>query len=132
MISSTRPFLPSDAGRGVTGTNIAAGSTIASVQSKTEATLSAPATGSCARGALTIERRRDVDVQADYRATAREIAEAMDCAFLDLYESWAALAGAGSDAATAFGLMADSLHPSQLGHDEIAACVGRIVLAAGD
>ena len=52
--------------------------------------------------------------------------------FLDLYESWAALAGAGSNAATAFGLMADSLHPSQFGHDEIAACVGRIVLAAGD
>ena len=65
-------------------------------------------------------------------ATAREIAEAMDCAFLDLYESWAALCGAGCDAATAFGLMADSLHPSQLGHDEIAARVRQIVLGTGD
>jgi hypothetical protein len=120
--SSTASFLSSDVRWPVSGTNIAAGTTIASVESAELASLSSPATGSCTGGELVIGGR-DASSQAEHRAIAEEVAETMDCAYLDLFCAWASIAGPGWDSANAFGLMHDRLHPSQLGHDSIATRV---------
>ena len=66
---------------------------------------------------------RDVELQARYRTLDRDIAETTGCAYLDLFTAWAELTGGGWDAADAFGLMHDRFHPSQRGHDDIAAHV---------
>jgi lysophospholipase L1-like esterase len=67
--------------------------------------------------------RRDTVMQARYRAATRRVAEERRCALIDLYDAWAAVAGSGWEAASAFGLMNDDLHPSQAGHDDIFARV---------
>jgi lysophospholipase L1-like esterase len=82
--------------------------------------MSQPATGSAERGQLHIGSPREPDVQAAYRAVAKQVAAETGCAFLDLHEAWIEMAGAGWEAAYAHGLMADTMHPSQRGHDEIA------------
>jgi lysophospholipase L1-like esterase len=112
----------------VSGASIPAGTAIASVQSTEVATLTTAATGTSAAGELAIEGRRDAEIQAAYRAITRELAATRGCAFVDLYEAWSATVGPGWDAAYAAGLMVDGLHPSQLGHDDIAA---RVMQALG-
>ena len=74
---------------------------------------------------------RDPEMQARYRAVTREVAASHGCALLDLYDEWASLAGAGWAAADAHGLMYDRLHPSQAGHDDIAARVLALVGPSG-
>jgi lysophospholipase L1-like esterase len=73
-----------------------------------------------------IPQRSAVD-QAAYRSVTESVAQAMDCAYLDLYAAWSDLAGAGWDAAYAHGLMADELHPSPRGHDDIAVRVEAVL-----
>jgi lysophospholipase L1-like esterase len=75
--------------------------------------------------------RRDPRMQTRYRAVTREVAATYGCALLDLYEEWGALAGVGFEAANAHGLMHDGLHPSQAGHDDIAARVAAILGVVG-
>jgi lysophospholipase L1-like esterase len=132
VTSATASFVPTDIGWGVTGADIPVEARIASVQSPDRATLSAAATASCTGGVLTIGRGRDSSVQAEYRAIAKQVAEANDCAVLDLFEAWSAMVGAGWDAANAAGLMHDRLHPSQLGHDDIARRIRRVLAAGPD
>ncbi|MDQ1454609.1 MAG: hypothetical protein QOH28_229 [Actinomycetota bacterium] len=123
VTSPSALFLASDSRAGIRGTNIRDGSRIASVRSRQVATMTAAATGSCATGALTIEGPRDSTTQAEYRAETRHVAAGMGCALIDLYEAWAQTAGTGWDACYAAGLMDDGLHPTQLGHDDIASRV---------
>jgi hypothetical protein len=128
VTSASAIFLASDSGTRVSGASIPAGTAIASVQSTEVATLTTAATGTSAAGELAIEGRRDAEIQAAYRAITRELAATRGCAFVDLYEAWSATVGPGWDAAYAAGLMVDGLHPSQLGHDDIAA---RVMQALG-
>jgi hypothetical protein len=123
VTSASAVFLASDSGTRVSGANIPAGTAIASVQSTEVATLTTAATGASAAGDLAIEGRRDAEIQAAYRAVTRELAATQGCAFVDLYDAWSATNGPGWDAAYAAGLMVDGLHPTQLGHDDIAARV---------
>jgi hypothetical protein len=123
----TSCFAGSDLGAPLAGTNIPSGAFIASLQSEQCATMSAPATGSAERGELIIGRGRDAKMQAEYRAVARAVAHDRHCAFLDLYEAWAADFGAGWDAARAAGLMQDPLHPTQRAHDDIAARIQDVI-----
>ncbi len=79
------------------------------------------------------ENRRSVGMQAKYRAVARRVAATSGCEFIDLYEAWAELVGPGFAAAQSAGLMLDRLHPSQLGHDDIATRVNRALgLGSGE
>jgi lysophospholipase L1-like esterase len=123
VTSPSALFLASDSGTLIRGTNIPNGARIASVQSTRIATITAAATSSCANGELTIEGRRDAMLQAEYRAITKHIAASAGCALVDLYDAWAETAGTGWDAGYAGGLMQDGLHPTQLGHDLIAARV---------
>jgi hypothetical protein len=122
VTSPTASFVSTDVRWPVSGANIVAGTTIASVLSAETASLSDPATGSCTHGDLVIGGR-EASSQAEHRAIAQEVAETMDCAYLDLFSAWASIAGPGWDSANSFGLMHDRLHPSQLGHDNIATRV---------
>ena len=122
VTSPTASFVSTDVRWPVSGTNLVAGTTIVSVESAETASLSNPATGSCAHGELVIGGR-EASSQAEHRAIAEEVAEAMGCAYLDLFSAWASIAGPGWDSASSFGLMHDRLHPSQLGHDDIATRV---------
>jgi hypothetical protein len=63
--------------------------------------------------------------QAAYRAATTTMATTYRCAVLDLYSAYYTAGAEGFTAAQAAGLMYDSLHPSQLGHDDIAARVWR-------
>jgi hypothetical protein len=123
VISGSAVFLASDSGTRVSGANIPEGNTIASVQSTKVVRLTTAATGSSAGGDLVIEGRREAEMQAAYRRVTRDLAAARGCAFVDLYDAWSATIGAGWDAAYAAGFMVDGLHPTQLGHDDIAARV---------
>jgi hypothetical protein len=125
--SETALFLATDSRSHISGTNIAEGATIASVQSTQTATMTASATGSSDRGELAIEGRRDAATQAEYRAVTKEVAASTGCAFLDLHDAWTSSVGASWDAAWAAGLMHDSLHPTQLGHDDIATRVRAVL-----
>ena len=118
--SPSAAFLSTDVARQLAGTNVPNGAVIGSVISPESVRMSGPATGSAEHGALKIGSPRTPEVQATYRAVAKDVANSTGCAFLDLYEVWTDLAGPGWEAACAHGLMADTLHPSQRGHDEIA------------
>lgn len=89
--------------------------------------LSRAATGSCDLGELTIDVRGDSAMQARYRRTSEEVAFSTGCAFLDLHAAWGHRSEAGCDVAQARGFMADDLHPSQLGHDDIGRRVTAIL-----
>jgi hypothetical protein len=128
VTSASAVFLASDSGTQVRGANIPAGTAIASVQSTEVALLTSAATGTSAAGALAIEGRRQAEIQAAYRSVTRDLAATQGCAFVDLYDAWSATNGPGWDAAYAAGLMVDGLHPTQLGHDDIAA---RVMAALG-
>jgi hypothetical protein len=130
--SPTARFLLTDHNAPVRGTNIAPGATIEAVRSTEEVTISEPATGSAPAAEFAIDGLRDATMQATYRAFTKAVATGMGCIVLDLYEDWAQRFGPGWDAAYAAGLMSDGLHPSQLGHDEIAARVCAVLdLPAG-
>jgi hypothetical protein len=121
--SASAVFLASDAGTRVTGAQIPPGTAIASVQSTEAVRLTAAATETATRAELMIEGRREAEIQAAYRAVTRDLAATRGCAFVDLYDAWSATVGPGWDAAYAAGLMVDGLHPTQRGHDDIAARV---------
>ncbi|MCU1354265.1 MAG: hypothetical protein JWM05_3474 [Acidimicrobiales bacterium] len=118
--SPSASFTDVDVWRKLSGTNVAWGTSISSVTSPESVVMSMPATGSAEHGDLNIGSPRAPEVQAAYRAVAKEVAAETGCAFLDLHEAWIDMAGAGWEASYAHGLMADTMHPSQRGHDEIA------------
>ena len=66
-------------------------------------------------------------VQAQYRSATRDVANDRRCALLDLYAAYAAAGATGWSAANRVGLMLDGLHPSQIGHDDIAGRVWRLL-----
>jgi lysophospholipase L1-like esterase len=68
-----------------------------------------------------------VSVQTAYRSTTVSVTNAYRCALLDLYAAYAAAGSTGWAATNAAGLMLDGLHPSQLGHTDIAARVWRLL-----
>ena len=70
---------------------------------------------------------RDPVMQATFRATTESVAATQQCGHLDLYDAWSAAGDTGYAAANADGLMLDGLHPSQLGHNDIAARVWRLL-----
>ncbi|MGO9876410.1 MAG: hypothetical protein ACLPVY_21760 [Acidimicrobiia bacterium] len=125
--SLSASFRLADVGRRVSGTNIPEHTTIVSVTSSGSVRLSRAATGACDLGELTIEVRGDSAMQARYRMTSEDVAFSTGCAFLDLYAEWGHGTEAGWDAAQARGFMADDLHPSQLGHDDIGRRVAAIL-----
>jgi lysophospholipase L1-like esterase len=129
--SVTASFRPADVGRRVSGANIPEQTTIVSVTSSGSVQLSRAATGSCDLGELTIDVRGDSVMQARYRMTSEDVAFSTGCAFLDLHAAWGHGTGSGWDAAQARGFMADDLHPSQLGHDDIGRRVTAILAATG-
>lgn len=122
--SATARFAPSDDWRAVLGDAIVPETTIDGVISPDCIKLSKPATTTTDAGAFTIGAARAAGQQAAHRAVTREVAEATGSGLLDLYDEWATIAGPGWEAADAAGLMIDTLHPSQRGHDDIAARVG--------
>jgi hypothetical protein len=123
VTSPTALFLPTDGGVPVRGTNIRRGTHVGSVDAPDRITLTAPATASSRAGNLTIFGRRDASVQAIYRSFTKAVAAAKGCALLDLHGIWTQKAGEDWDAAYAAGFMHDALHPTQAGHDLIAASV---------
>ncbi len=123
VTSPTALFLHTDVGTPLRGTNVARGARIALVQSAQRITMTIPAVGSSYAGDLRICGRRDVIVQAMYRAFAKAVAAAKGCALVDLHDVWTREVGGGWDGAYAAGLMHDGLHPTQRGHDHIAASV---------
>jgi hypothetical protein len=70
---------------------------------------------------------RNADMQAAYRAATRSVAQSAGCALLDLYEAWSDAGDVGYAGASAAGLMNGTLHPSQLGNNDIAARVWRLL-----
>jgi hypothetical protein len=125
LTSQTALFLPTDVGKPVRGSNIAAGARIARVNSTWHATMTAAATGSSSRGELVVASLRPATAQAVYRAFGKAAAESVGSPILDLHDEWTEAFGPGWDAAYAAGLMHDGLHPSQNGHNDIATRVTR-------
>jgi hypothetical protein len=124
-------FGPTDLWRSVSGTNLHERAIITSISSSDAVTLSHAAVGSSELGELMIGRRRGRAEQAAYRAVTSEVAASTGCGHLDLYDEWGAITkGGGWEAAFEQGLMADALHPSQLGHDEIARRVEARLVAS--
>jgi hypothetical protein len=123
--SDDAEFVDSDAGWAIGGTGIDENCTIAAVVSPAEVRLSRPATATAASADVTIGRGREVEMQAEYRAVARRVAESTGCGYLDLCAEWAKLTGGGWAAACAYGLMNDRLHTTQRGYDDIAERVAR-------
>ena len=70
---------------------------------------------------------RSVTMQAAYRAATHRFGAAHGCAVLDLYDAWAGAGDTGWAAANAGGLQFDALHPSALGHQDIAGRVWRLL-----
>ena len=70
---------------------------------------------------------RSVTTQAGFRAATESVAVAQGCGVLDLYDAWAGAGDTGWAAAKADGLMADGLHPSALGHQDIAGRIWRLL-----
>ena len=70
---------------------------------------------------------RNTTVQANYRAATKAVAATHGCGLLDLYDAYGAAGDTGWQAANNDGLMYDSLHPSQRGHDDISARTWRML-----
>jgi lysophospholipase L1-like esterase len=66
-------------------------------------------------------------VQAQFRSATRDVVNARRCALFDIYNAYAGAGATGWQAADNAGLMFDNLHPSQLGHVDIAARVWRML-----
>jgi hypothetical protein len=127
VTSESARFFVTDVNASLRGTHIPRGAKIADVVSEREIVLSAPANGSARGGRLNIDDVRTVVSQAVHRAFARSVAESMGCPVLDLHTAWQDRAGGGWDAAYGAGLMIDGLHPTQLGHDDIAQRVQAVL-----
>lgn len=127
VTSAAAGFSNLDLGLTIRGDDISADATVMAVSGPTVAILSNPATGSGKHGTVTIGEGRSAATQACYRSMTRQIAETEGCAYLDLFEVWAGIAGPGWDAAWAAGLMHDRLHPSQIGHGKIAAAIETVL-----
>lgn len=127
VTSASACFTVTDIKARVRGTSIAPGATVDQIVSKHEIVMSAPATGSTRDGELRVFNVRTVGAQAIYRAFTRSVAESMGCPVLDLHAGWQERAGGGWDAAYRAGLMTDGLHPTQLGHDDIAQRVQAVL-----
>ncbi len=118
--SPSASFDKTDVWRRLAAPGITHRTVVAAVTSPESVLMSKPATETGEHLELKIGSPRTPELQAAYRSVAREVAASTGTSFLDLYEVWTDLAGAGWQAAYDHGLMADTLHPSQLGHDEIA------------
>lgn len=118
--SPSASFTRTDVFRRLAGPGIPHRTVVAAVKSPESVRMSKSATESGENLDLKIGSPRSPELQAAYRSVARETAAATGCAFLDLYEVWTHIAGPGWQVAYDHGLMADTLHPSQRGHDEIA------------
>ena len=70
---------------------------------------------------------RDPVTQSTFRSTTATVAASQHCGLLDLYDAWSVAGDTGWAAANADGLMYDGLHPSQPGHNDIAARVWRLL-----
>jgi lysophospholipase L1-like esterase len=127
LASATARFTLTDHGAEIRGTNIPAGTRIASVVSPEAATMSHAASGSSRSGELCVGGMRDAAIQAAYRDVTRAVAAEFGSPVLDLYEQWAEELGPGWDAAYEAGLMFDGLHPTQLGNDDIARRVRAVL-----
>jgi hypothetical protein len=66
-------------------------------------------------------------VQSQYRSATISAVNATRCALFDIYNAYATAGATGYAAAKQAGLMYDVSHPSQLGHNDIAARVWRIL-----
>ncbi len=66
-------------------------------------------------------------VQANYRSATRDVVNARRCALLDIYNAYAGAGATGWQNAKNAGLMLDEIHPSQIGHVDIAARVWRML-----
>lgn len=112
ITSATASFGEGDIGRTITGTDIPANTVISSITSATTAVISQAATGSHTGCTFTI--------------TGPTLNTAG--AFLDLYEAYTSETGTGGyAAANADGLMYDTLHQSQVGHNDNAARISRLL-----
>src|SRR5262249_49627720 len=122
VTSDVAAFLPSDVGEKLLSHNFPddRDTVIASVESRREATMSAPATVDCRDAELTIGFRRASAGQAQSRAIARDVATSTGSAFLDIYEAWSELGATGWAEAFDTGLMLDRYHASARGHRDIA------------
>jgi lysophospholipase L1-like esterase len=120
ITSESARFTGTDVKTRLRGTGIAPGATVDDVVSEHEIVMSVPATGSARDSRLHVDNVRTLGAQAVHRAFARSVAESMGHPVLDLYTAWRDRAGGGWDAAYRAGLMTDGLHPTQLGHDDIA------------
>jgi hypothetical protein len=121
--SANALFTITDERAALRGDNVAKDAAVASVESAVRVVMDRPAIGTKTDGELCIGRARNASMQSTYRAFTRAIAERAGCAFIDLYDAWTSKVGPGWSAAYAAGLMFDGLHPSQLGHDDIASRV---------
>ena len=84
----------------------------------------APVVQIAAAGVSTVATVSETDIRPLVdAAVAKAVAAAKGCALVDLHDLWAHQFGPGWDAAYAAGLMHDGLHPTQRGHDHIAAAL---------
>lgn len=104
ITSTTMAFCKNDIGKTIIGDGIPANTTITAVASMTSATMSANATATSTTANFYI------------------IADAVDTtnAVLDIFEAWKAQGIRGFKDANKEGLMADVVHQSQLGHNDMA------------
>lgn len=123
IVSDAADFEASDVRSPAAGTHIVTEppTTLESVESSREATLSAPATGDTAAGELILGLGREADVQAAFRAVDRMVAAELACPHLDLYDAWAAAGAEGWQSAFDQDLMFDRYHASSRGQDDISS-----------
>lgn len=112
ITSATISFNQSDIGKSIVGQDIPAGTVITAVASATSATMSQNATATHVNDCSFQIRAARVDTEN---------------AVLDLYEAWQAQGIRGYADANKQGLMADTLHQSQLGHNDMARRVGTLL-----
>ncbi len=122
VVSDTAKFLPSDVGEKLLFADLpeAKDVIITAVQSKREATMSAPAAFDAGAAELTIGFGRTVEDQDRYRKTASAVSESTGSAFVDIYQAWRDLGCRGWAEAFDAGLMLDRYHASARGHRDIA------------
>jgi hypothetical protein len=118
--SARAQFVPGDATRAVVGNDVPDGTTVQYVLNGDVVSLTNPALTDTTTSELTIGQPRTPAMQAEHRAVTHGVARDYGGAVLDIYEDWAGVAGPGWEAASRHGLMADGMHPSQTGHNDIA------------
>ena len=111
VTSATMAFQKDDLGKAIQGGSIPAGATITAVASATSVTISAAASSTASNVPLTITGNR-IDTA---------------CAVLDLYDAYAAGGAVGYAACYADGLMFDAAHQTQVGHNDNAARLSRML-----